>query len=814
MSETAKAAGERTGFLRRPGLTVPSLHPQTLAFAGALLVLVIALFRDAVLRGRVFFHRDVHLMWYTQVETFVRAVAAGEWPVWNPYIGFGQPLLADANTQLLYPPTWLNLVVRPWTYYTAYVVAHLVAGGVGLFVLARRLGTTRAGAAVAALLWVACGPVLSVVEMWNQLAGAAWMPWAGVAALSALSTGRAGWAVAWGAAQAAQVLAGSVEAAVMTAAGVAGYAAFMRPWADARVGRRRLLVLTALALITALGLSAGQWLPSLAVAARSARADLPAETRAYWSVHPAGMLQMWLPVRLSALHLAPAIRRALFEGREPLFASLYVGLPSVALVGAALAGRRRVAALLLCGFLLAVVVALGRHTPLFAALTALPPLRALRYPVKATLAAALCWSLLSGLGFDTWAGGERLGRRRWAAFVVLPLALATSVCGALAVALAGWPERFVPAFLATPEPGLPLRELLLDTVPSLGIAASMGVIGLLAAWRRQGSPSPARVAAIVAAATILPMAAWHDRISPTAPRDLYTVRPPVLAPLRPDRARVYVYDYNVEGKSRRYLGRDFPYEIVRGLPGWPYPATVALAQRLAVFPPVAGAWGIPGSFDRDTPGLAPRSLGELCDALLLVEGTAAHLRLLQMGAVVHVVALHTEGLQSLRPVATADALMSEPVRVFEVPAPMPRAYAVSGVRVADGHEALRVFFDPQFDPAAEVVLASGLPAPVDPRFRGTAAITRLGADRLAIDVELSAPGHVVMADAYDPGWRAWVDGQERPVLRANLALRAVALPAGRHSLELRYRPPTLVSVLVLGLAGAAAATRGRREGTP
>jgi hypothetical protein len=323
---TVNAGRTRSSPWKR-ALSSPSFHPQTLWFVGLLGGLVLWMFRDAILRGHVFFHRDVHLMWYTQVETFVRAVTAGEWPVWNPYIGFGQPLWGDANTQVLYPPTWLHFAMRPWTYYTAYVVAHLLFAGAGLFALARRLGIGRAGAATATLVWIASGPLLSVVDMWNQLAGAAWMPWAGLAAISALQTGRRRWAIAWGAGQAAQVLSGSLEAALMTAAGVLAYAVVMKPWRETGGSRRRALLLTALALATALGLSAGQWLPSLEVAARSARADLSAETRTYWSVHPAGVLQMWLPITLAELHLSPGVRRALFEGREPLFASLYLGLP-------------------------------------------------------------------------------------------------------------------------------------------------------------------------------------------------------------------------------------------------------------------------------------------------------------------------------------------------------------------------------------------------------------------------------------------------------------------------------------------------------
>jgi uncharacterized membrane protein YfhO len=74
---------------------------------------------------------------------------------------------------------------------------------------------------------------------------------------------------------------------------------------------------------------------------------------------------------------------------------------------------------------------------------------------------------------------------------------------------------------------------------------------------------------------------------------------------------------------------------------------------------------------------------------------------------------------------------------------------------------------------------------------------------------------VVIVDAYDPGWRAWVDGRETSVLRANVAFRAVAVGAGRHEVELRYRPRALgagiavsaLSLLALAAGGVVASRR-------
>jgi uncharacterized membrane protein YfhO len=72
-----------------------------------------------------------------------------------------------------------------------------------------------------------------------------------------------------------------------------------------------------------------------------------------------------------------------------------------------------------------------------------------------------------------------------------------------------------------------------------------------------------------------------------------------------------------------------------------------------------------------------------------------------------------------------------------------------------------------------------------------------------------------LTEAFDHGWRAAVNGRAATVLRANVAFRAVALPAGRHVVDFVYRPRWGLAGLALTLAsllaaGAAAAPRSRR----
>ncbi|WP_257666625.1 YfhO family protein [Parapedobacter tibetensis] len=68
-------------------------------------------------------------------------------------------------------------------------------------------------------------------------------------------------------------------------------------------------------------------------------------------------------------------------------------------------------------------------------------------------------------------------------------------------------------------------------------------------------------------------------------------------------------------------------------------------------------------------------------------------------------------------------------------------------------------------------------------------LTSYRPDRLVYEYSTPNDALAVFSEVwYDKGWKAFVDGEERPILRANYLLRALQLPGGNHEVEFKFEP--------------------------
>jgi hypothetical protein len=130
-----------------------------------------------------------------------------------------------------------------------------------------------------------------------------------------------------------------------------------------------------------------------------------------------------------------------------------------------------------------------------------------------------------------------------------------------------------------------------------------------------------------------------------------------------------------------------------------------------------------------------------------------------------------------------------------------RVFIPRRVKVVPDHdERLRELESPNFDPRETAFVETPVELPQE--CRGEAEIRQEIPTRVRIETRMQTAGLVVLTDLWNKGWRAYLDGQNVPVLRANHAVRGVVVQQGTHSLEFRYQPASLRwGVCAAGLAG-------------
>ena len=135
---------------------------------------------------------------------------------------------------------------------------------------------------------------------------------------------------------------------------------------------------------------------------------------------------------------------------------------------------------------------------------------------------------------------------------------------------------------------------------------------------------------------------------------------------------------------------------------------------------------------------------------------------------------------------------------------LPRAWVAYGWRAAKGMQsALALMKAPgstarvdMRTPAIEGVPnapGSEPPAPEPARF------LRDGVKTVTVSVDARRPGYLILNDTYYPGWSATVNGRSAPIHPANVAFRAVAVPAGEDVITFHYDPASVTAGGIVSL---------------
>ncbi|HSB91335.1 MAG TPA: YfhO family protein [Anaerolineales bacterium] len=717
-----------------------------LALAGPLLLL-----GPMVVQGDVLFW-GTPLLQFTPWHRFAaEVVRGGSVPLWNPYLGAGAPLLANHQSALLYPPNWLLLFIDPAWGHGLLLLLHLLWTAAGMVLLARALGAGPMGQVIAAQAWSMSTFLVSRSGFLSLMAAAAWIPWVLLAAHHLATEASRGLrrretvrsVLILAVALSLQLLAGHAQTTwygLLLAAWVTWLASERgrTPWIRSTVA-----LMAGVALAAAL--AAAQLIPTAEYLLQSSRAaGLDATSAMTYSFWPWRALGLLMP----DLFGSPAAGD--FWGYGNYWEdALYIGVIPLLMAATAVVhlrrfdpSRRRLVIGLLAACGVAFLFALGSNTPLLPFLYRwVPTFDLFNAPARWNVVTCIGLALLAGLGADLWSAPTARGVY-WKRL---------AIAGSFAMVAVGWIANRTQLDLHASMP------------------RSFGVLGI---WLMS--------AAIVQLQwPSLPDRRWWVVVGLVVAADLYAADIGLVPSTTP---RLYAaatdLGKHVKDGHRTYLPADLEYDV-----------KFKRTHRFATFNPGIDWLDVREAGLPNTPMLESIPSLNNFDPLLAAE-YSEWVTLLEASP-----EPRQKQLLALADVGWLGEASGEtpPWVEYRAVPDAARARILPAVRWVSGRaEALALLASPDFDPLSTLLLEGrGQEARFPALGGGTGQAEILpqpNPNRVIVRTVAENGGWLLLADAWDPGWAAKLDGETTPLFRADGLFRGIRVPPGEHVVRFDYRP--------------------------
>lgn len=696
-------------------------------------------------------------------------------PLWNPYQFCGTPFIANGQSAVFYPLNFLFWVLPVARAFAWSAWLHLVLTGWFSYLFARRSRVGRLGAVSAAAVWQGNGFFVAWMHLPTVLCTAAWLPLVLLLLERSIKSRRLGRTLTAGAALGTAHLAGHPQIFLLLSLLAGAYLICRGLSAETGlsiIGRLRRLVSTGFLVgVCAAGIAAVQLLPTLSFLQMAHRTFSPGpESYAAYLSHAMPWPQF---AQLLLPHAFGHPSYGSYLGRDNYaeFAS-YVGIAALVLaMWGGLAARRWHKWFFTAAFIATGLIVLG--TPVNAPIYHwIPGFERSGGPGRFLLIGVFSLSMLAGIGADA---ALKAAPGPWKG--ILPIVACSALLGGATI---GWHAVGIAAISEIEANVIPLARAEIFRA----IAILTVFIGLLMLARSARLRSLAGCGLVVLLIADLAIAAkGHLHISP-----LERVYPPIsfeadgqgrilgnardwpidrfpIAALPPNSATVY-HLRDAFGYDSLYLARfrDFAAALQHGDPSPPLNGNMLLA-RLA---PVYG------------------------------------LDMMSLAAVERVISpVPAPGLKMER---------AGGFYVYSNPYAMPRSWVAKSAIFAPTHiEALISLA--KLGPLPDCIIITGFDMPADewlPEVTGELELHDLSPNAVMVRLPRGGGGgYLFLADAYAPGWRAYADGLEVPILPANVAFRVVAPPQRTREVIFRYEPAgfrigLFITLLTLALLASVA----------
>ena len=733
---------------------------------GVLILLVIAIvfFGPLLFGDKVIFYRDFTFVTFPFRYFLAQTFQAGSIPYWNTNAYAGMPFLASFHPGVFYPPSLLFFLEDTTYALNLFYVLHFIILGIFTYLLARSWGISLVSALCCGITGMFSGFIVASILLSNFFLAAIWLPMIFWFFYQFWMRRQIGYLIGLVLAIAAQTLAACPEISIMTMLLLYAHSLYFLPRGPGFSGLARMTGTLGLAVILALSLVALQLIPTAKLMEHSFR-----DSGWKYEIH---VLSSMPPSKLSTLVVSPDYGKLLGSRDIPewftgFIHTLYMGCLGLALVLIGFIFRReKPIGFWLAVFLFGVFLAFGKFNPIYETVYPwVPLLNLFRYPEKYFFVSSFAAVFLSGYVLDALVREVR--ERRLNIFPVLTLLI-------LLFGLTLY---------------LGIEKTYLDPELSLVILLVFGFALVMFYYRKI---SPAVFTALACLLVVTDLGAKDMKLLPTIDRKFYE-SPPLFRDIVG----------NSFGKHRIYAGRianpPNPHTHPPG-PTWMDEINLGKQYIMPFTGMVVGvehAGGLPGL------GLELKKHLVWFDALTKAK-PEKRIRILKRSNVKYWI----DWDSLTRFSAQGDPLiLQDRVKIWNDA--LPRAYLVGRMRLENKSEILNTYYHESFDPLAEVLLSEPVHFEPSSHFKGKVDSVSYRPNHVTVKTSQEGSGFLVLMDSYFPGWTVKVDGEEKPVLRANHFYRAVQLGPGEHILEFDFFPEGFKvglvisgATLAIGLVGA------------
>jgi len=804
------------------------------------------LFFYDLLKGRYLLtERDLAPYFIPPRFFWVESIKNLDFPLWNPYQFLGHPFFANPQHAILYPFNGVFFVLPFDLAFNAIIVLHFFLGGLFTYLFLRDLKISSTGSLISGLIFMLSGYLLSVHSLLNCLLSVIWTPLIMMFFKRAILHPGFKNEILTAIFITISFLGGGIEIVYgnffvllfmlifspfprMTIVGDKSrrykfIGSVPIYWGQIMVLFKRVRTLFIICIIFLL-LSAIQFIPFLELWVHSIRGrGITYLEATIWSFAPKDILLFFLPdaygyfLDMKKYWVTQCWLKTLYTGGLPFILSLIFFLaphpplsPSGERDGVRGCGKER--RLFFSLIVLSLFLSLGHYNPLYPLVYQYVPFfNGIRYPVKFLYLFILVLSVTAGLGFERLA---EFSREAWSGRLRNLLLLLSLVCGLLLLGLVLGHQE-VKHFLKLE--GVDFPNFYYISVNLYNAKRFFFYLALFFLLLRVGHEVQWKAWAKVLIVFFL-LADLFGNMGFYGKEKTadYFRKTRIVERISSDQSHFRMFS------TAKTISMDVPillgnatyidYLKERHLP------TMNLLYKLY------DIWGIDVVHLRriddvyraliDTPSVSSTNLIDLYGVKYIVSVTP-----IEKDPRFELICTRLEDLLGQK----EDLLKENTVKLYRNKKPLPRGWLVKDFKVLDSNEMLSKLKSKEFHPDREVLLEEE-PLRVTPNaepsilrsgataedgrtlnsFSGLPEFISESNNRLRLRVKAAENTFLVLSDTYFRGWKAYVDGKEVKIYRANYAFRAIPLIRGRHEVEFVYDPLSFklgAAVTFLGIMG-------------